>query len=194
MQMSESTCTNPQDAAVEQPKSIQKRYRPSVISYAAAVKSPSETNTVGRATSTTTTTSQTTAQQVTTVSSLTDHDLDQLYERLKQHVTVEVDDSPGISTEDMERIVQDSNNIIQQVRNEMRTSVANLTAEVTKIGDQVKRQNAVVVGVQKTLEATTKDIKDSVNQQVAELTNQIQSLRTLVISLMPSPTLQAETQ
>ena len=145
-------------------------------------------------TSTTTTTSQTTAQQVTTVSSLTDHDLDQLYERLKQHVMVEIDDSPGISTEDMERIVQDSNNIIQQVRSEMRTSVVNLTVEVTKIGDQVKRQNAVVVGVQKTLEVTTKDIKDSVNQQVAELTNQIQSLRTLVISLMPSPTLQAETQ
>jgi hypothetical protein len=145
-------------------------------------------------TSTTTTTSQTTAQQVTTVSSLTDHDLDQLYERLKQHVMVEIDDSPGISTEDMERIVQDSNNIIQQVRSEMRTSVVNLTVEVTKIGDQVKRQNAVVVGVQKTLEVTTKDIKDSVNQQVAELTNQIHSLRTMFISLMPSPTLQAETQ
>jgi len=107
---------------------------------------------------------------------------------------VEVDDSPGISTEDMERMVQDSSNIIQQVRNEMHTSVANLTVEVTKIGDQAKRQNAVVVGVQKTLEATTKDIKESVNQQVAELANQIQSLRTLVISLMPSPTLQAETK
>jgi hypothetical protein len=69
-----------------------------------------------------------------------------------------------------------------------------LTEEITKIGEQVKRQNVVVVGVQKSLEATSKDLKDSVNRQVSELSNQIQGLRNLVLSLLPPSALQAETQ
>jgi uncharacterized phage infection (PIP) family protein YhgE len=94
----------------------------------------------------------------------------------------------------MEKMVQESNEAISQVREEMRASVAELAAEMTSISTAVKKQNAVVVGVQKTLEATSKDIKDSVNQQVAELSYQIESLRTLVMSLLPPSAQQAETK
>jgi methyl-accepting chemotaxis protein len=55
--------------------------------------------------------------------------------------------SPGISTEDMEKMVQDSNEAISQVREEMRASVAELATEMTSISTAVKKQNAVVVGV-----------------------------------------------
>jgi electron transfer flavoprotein alpha subunit len=125
---------------------------------------------------------------------LTDTDLDQLYERLKHHVDAGEDSSPGVTSEKMEKIVNGLNNNLLQVREEMRTSVAMLTAQVNNINTEVKKQNAVVVGLQKTLEATSKDLKDSVNKQVADLSSQIQGLRNLELSLMPSPTLQAETQ
>jgi len=154
-----------------------------VISYAAVTGSPEHSS----ITATTVTahtkqvSSQAPSQQVTNVSSLTDHDLDQLYERLKHHVALGDDASPGISAEDMERMVKESNNSIQQVRDEMSTSVTTLTEEITKIGEQVKRQNVVVVGVQKSLEATSKDLKDSVNRQVSKLSNHIQGLRNLVL-------------
>ncbi len=131
------------------------------------------------------TTSQTTAQQVTNISSLTDQDIDQLYERLKHHIDIVDDSSPGINTEDMERMVNESNNTILQVREEMRASVEELKAEVASISAQVKKQNAVVVGVQKMVETTSKDLKESVNKQVADLSTQIQGLRSLVMALLP---------
>jgi hypothetical protein len=140
------------------------------------------------------TTSQTTAQQVTNISSLTDQDIDQLYERLKHHIDIVDDSSPGINTEDMERMVNESNNTILQVREEMRASVEELKAEVASISAQVKKQNAVVVGVQKMVETTSQDLKDSVNRQVADLSTQIQGLRSLVMALLPPSALQAETK
>jgi hypothetical protein len=140
------------------------------------------------------TTLQTTAQQVTNISSLTDQDIDQLYERLKHHIDIVDDSSPGINTEDMERMVNESNNTILQVREEMRASVEELKAEVASICAQVKKQNAVVVGVQKMLETTSQDLKDSVNRQVADLSTQIQRLRSLVMALLPPSALQAETK
>lgn len=149
---------NPQDAEV-QPTESTKRFRPTVISYAAVATSSVD--------SSQDTTSQTTTQQVMNISSLTDQDLDQLYERLKHHINIVDDTSPGITTEEMERMVTESNNTILQVREEMRTSVADLKADVANIGAQVKKQNAVVVGVQKMLETTSQDLKDSVNKQVS---------------------------
>jgi hypothetical protein len=123
-----------------------------------------------------------------------DSDIDKLYECLKHHVDTGDDSSPGITSEEMEKIVNESNNNLLQVREEMRTSVAALTAQVDNINTAVKKQNVVVVGLQKTLEATSKDLKDSVNQQVADLSSQIQGLRNLVLSLLPPSALQAETQ
>ena len=133
-------------------------------------------------------------QQPTMISSLTDHDLDQLYEQLKHHMDIVDDQSPGVTTEEMERMVNESNQNLLQVRDEMRASVADLKAEVTNISNSVKKQNAVVVMLQKTLEATSTDLKTSVNQQVADLSSQIQGLRTLVISLLPPTALQAAAQ
>jgi Mg2+ and Co2+ transporter CorA len=133
-------------------------------------------------------------QQPTMISSLTDHDLDQLYEQLKHHMDIVDDQSPGVTTEEMERMVNESNQNLLQVRDEMRASVADLKAEVTNISNSVKKQNAVVVMLQKTLEATSTDLKTSINQQVADLSAQIQGLRTLVISLMPPMALQAAEQ
>jgi len=133
-------------------------------------------------------------QQPTMISSLTDHDLDQLYEQLKHHMDIVDDQSPGVTTEEMERMVNGSNQNLLQVRDEMRASVADLKAEVTDISNSVEKQNAVVVMLQKTLEATSTDLKTSINQQVADLSAQIQGLRTLVISLMPPMALQAAEQ
>jgi hydroxylamine reductase (hybrid-cluster protein) len=91
-------------------------------------------------------------------------------------------------------MVNESNNTILQVREEMRASVEELKAEVASISAQVKKQNAVVVGVQKMVETTSQDLKDSVNRQVADLSTQIQGLRSLVMALLPPSALQAETK
>ncbi len=116
----------------------------------------------------------TTPQPVTPLSSLTDQDLEVLYERLKHHVELD-GDSPGITTDEMEKLVSESNQAIQDIREEMRNSVADLAKEMANISTSVKKQNAVVVGIQKSFEATSKDIKDSVNNQVADLSTQIEN-------------------
>jgi hypothetical protein len=169
---------NPQDAEEESTPSSAKRFRPTVISYAAATASTNVTTASSNS-------SPAQTQQFTSISSLTDQDLDQLYERLKRHVEVVDDDSPGISTEEMEKIVQESNNTILQAREEMRKSVAELSAQVDNINTAVRKKNVVVVALQKTLAETSLDLKTSVNEKVGDLSSQIQELHSLVISLLP---------
>ena len=169
---------NPQDAEEESTPSSAKRFRPTVISYAAATASTNVTTASSNS-------SPAQTQQFTSISSLTDQDLDQLYERLKRHVEVVDDDSPGISTEEMEKMVQESNNTILQAREETRKSVAELTAQVDNINTAVRKQNVVVVALQKTLAETSLDLKTSVNEKVGDLSSQIQELRSLVMSLLP---------
>jgi hypothetical protein len=91
---------NPQDAEEETPTSATKRFRPTVISrVAAAGGTPATTATTASSNS-----SPTPMQQFTSISSLTDNGLDQLYERLKHHVELVDDASPGISSEENGKI------------------------------------------------------------------------------------------
>jgi adenylosuccinate synthase len=64
-------------------------------------------------------------------------ELDQLYERLKHHVEI-VDDTQGVSTVDMEKIVQESHQQVQQVRQEMKDSVAQLANSIDDLNAAVK--------------------------------------------------------
>jgi vacuolar-type H+-ATPase subunit I/STV1 len=125
---------------------------------------------------------------------LTDQDLDILYERLKHHVPTEDAGSPSISSEDMERMVADSNSQIQQVREEMKKSVIDLKEQVEVVSASVKKQNGVILGLSKTLENTTIDLKNNVNEKIGTLTAQISELRELVQSLLPPSALQAFAQ
>jgi len=62
------------------------------------------------------------------------------------------------------------------------------------LGTQVSKQNTVVLGVQKTLEATTSDLKQNVDIKFHDLSKQIQDLRSMVIAALPSLALQAAAQ
>ncbi len=104
------------------------------------------------------------------------------------------DDSHGVSSDDLEKAVEESNKTIMQVREEMRLSVEELSTNVAKIEKAVLKQNGVVLGISKTLEATSQDIKTSVDLKFNDLSQQIQELRSLMSSLLPSPALQAVTQ
>jgi len=167
-----------------------KRFKPMLISYAAAVSSPS--------TPTTSVTQPlshpgTTVMQ-TTISSLTDQDLDQLYERFKHRVENSDGTSPGITSEELEKLAQDSNTELQQVRDEMCTSVEDLAAHIDNINIAVKKQNTVIAGLQITLETTSKDIKASVNGKSDHLSKHINTIRDTLQSLLPHLTLQAADQ
>ena len=81
-----------------------------------------------------------------------------------------------------------------EIREEMRLSVEELSTNVAKIEKAVLKQNGVVLGISKTLEATSQDIKTSVDLKFNDLSQQIQELRSLMSSLLPSPALQAVTQ
>jgi septation ring formation regulator EzrA len=110
---------------------------------------------------------------------------------LKHHVNIEDGVTTGITTDDMERMVAVSNSQILQVREEMCTSVVELSAQIATVSESVKRQNVCVVAVQKMLESTSADIKNIVNEKVTDLTAQINNLRSLVQSLLPHSALQA---
>lgn len=175
---------NPQDAEIEPANQSQKRFRPTVISYAAVASGTDTTNT------------QLTAQSPalrTAVSSITTEELDLLYERLKHHVNPTSDPNavPGVSSDELDKVVQESNQNIQQIRDEMRQSVAVLTSNVEKLELAVRKQNGVVVGISRTLEATSQDIKESVDLKFNDLSTQIQELRKMILVALPSPALQA---
>jgi leucyl-tRNA synthetase len=123
------------------------------------------------------------------VSELTNDDLDKLYERLKHHV--KVTDDEGLSSDELEKMVQESNQNIKQVTEELRASVAEFSSQVNTISTQVSKQNTVVLGLQKTLEATTSDLKQSVDGNFNNLSRQIQALHNMVIAALPSIALQA---
>jgi len=69
-----------------------------------------------------------------------------------------------------------------------------MRASVTELSNQVKKQNAVVLGVQRTLENTTAELKNIVHEKVSDLAGQISELRSLVKTLLPPSALQADKQ
>ncbi len=101
---------------------------------------------------------------------------------MKQHVVITDSESQGISTDELEKMVAESNNQIDQVREELRASVSELST-------QVKKQNVVVLGVQRTLESTSSELKNIMNEKVSDLAGQISELRSLIQTLLPSPAL-----
>jgi protein subunit release factor A len=97
----------------------------------------------------------------------------------------------ALALKKMEKLVQESNNTILQVCEEMCKSVSELSAHVDIINNAVRKQNTIVVALQKTLAETSQDLKQSVNEKVGDLSSQIQELWSLVMSLLPPLTLQA---
>jgi hypothetical protein len=135
---------NPQDAE-EDPPEYQKRFRPGTISYAAVARAQDQLNQHTTSNVSFTLSSQqpgtnfSQPSQTTLVSSLTNDDLDKLYERLKHHSTAP--EEGGLSSDELEEMVQDSNSVIQQVHDEMKASVAELSSQVNTIGTQVSKEN-----------------------------------------------------
>jgi len=132
--------------------------------------------------------------QPTAVSSLTDSDLDQLYGWLKHHVEIINETSPGISSEDLEKIAQQSNDNISQVRQEFCESIQQLTSKVEAINVSVSKQNTVIAALQLQLEFTVTEMKQSVTDRFDNVSSQINKLRSLVLSSLPPLVLQAATQ
>jgi len=91
-------------------------------------------------------------------------------------------------------MVADSNTQIQQVREEMQRSIIDLKEQVEVVSASVTKQNRVILGLSKTLENTTIDLKNNVNEKIGALTAQISELRELVQSLLPPSALQAVAQ
>jgi hypothetical protein len=169
---------NPQDGEVEIPQES-KRFKTTLISYAAAV------NPVAASPLDPPARQEATVAQSTSISSLTDQDLDHLYERFKSRVETPGRTSPGISSEELEQRVQASNEEIQQVKEEMRKSVDHLAAHIENINMAVKKQNTVIAGLQLSLESTSKEIKANVDHQIDKLSSQIAALQQSLNTLLP---------
>jgi len=187
---------NPQDGAADLGSLNHKRFRPIVITYAAVTSGSTADTASSKETcspSHTQLSIQTSTQRSTSVSSLTDSDFENLYERMKRHVVSVDSTSQGISAEEMENIVNKSNDNISQVWQEMRDSVTQLASKVETINISVAKQNTVVAGLQLTMESTVTDLKNSVNSQVNTLALQIKELRELVLATLPPSVLQTMT-
>jgi len=104
---------------------------------------------------------------------------------MKQHVVITDSESQGISTDELEKMVAESNNQIDQVREELCASVSEISTQ---------KQNVVVLGVQRTLESTSSELKNIMNEKVSDLAGQISELRSLIQTLLPPPALQAVEQ
>jgi hypothetical protein len=83
------------------------------------------------------------------------------------------------------KCVQESNT------DEMRKSVDDLAVHIDNINIAVKKQNTVIAGLQCTIEITSKDLKESVDEKFDHLSSQINASRHAIQSLLPHSTLQA---
>ncbi len=87
-----------------------------------------------------------------------------------------------MSTEDKECLVTQSHAEISQVRSEMQESVKSLTSKVDKVYMDIHKQNCVIVGIQREVQATVND-----------LSTQFHELKQLVLSLL-SPSVSTRQQ
>ena len=163
---------NPQDGDEDEDLVPVKRFRSVPLSYAAVTNTNSNTNT---------------DISKETVSSVTSADLDQLYEKMKQHVAGDIK-ATGINIEDLEAKMSQSTKEVQAVRDQLSQSVASisnrvdtLAAEVqrhnTKISDEIQRQNVLIYGMQQQFQVTMADF----SQKLQAIYN-TSSLNTTFIS------------
>jgi hypothetical protein len=143
---------NPQDGDEDEDLVPVKRFRSVPLSYAAVTNINSNTNT---------------DISKETVSSVTSADLDQLFEKMKQHVAGDIK-ATGINIDDLEAKMSQSTKEVQAVRDQLSQSVASisnrvdtLAAEVqchnTKISDEIQRQNVIILGMQQQFQDTMAD-------------------------------------
>jgi hypothetical protein len=139
---------NPQGGDDEEDLAPVKRFRPVPLSYA-AVTNPSTTPTD-------------TSKE--TVSSVTSADLDQLFEKMKEHVAGDIKAS-GINIDDLEAKMSQSTKEIQAIRDQLSQTVNSISIRVdtlaeevqrhnSKVSEDIQRQNVIILGMQQQFQET----------------------------------------
>jgi hypothetical protein len=135
----------PQDGE-DEPTQPVKRFRPVPMSYAAIVNGDSDAA------------QPSTSTPSTSISSLTNEDINQLYERMKHHVDSNIGQSTTLSTAELEKQVTQSNLEINAVKQQLQQTVQNITEQVAQLSAEINKQNVIV-----TDQVTT--LRDEINKQ-----------------------------
>ncbi len=144
---------NPQDGEeVEEPQQL-KRFRQVPMSYAAATVNEANPD------------AQTVSSKAT-VSSITSADLDQLYEKMKTYIGDTA--TSEINIDDLESRMAKSTREIQEVREQLTTTVSSITTRVDtlsadiklhtdQMASEIKRQNIIILGMQQQFQDSMSD-------------------------------------
>lgn len=124
---------NPQDGEDEIPQPT-KRFRPIPMTYAAVTTQTAQT---GQTKNSITPTS---------ISSLTNEDINQLYDRMKHHLDPSLGQSITLTAEELEQKISQSNLEIQEVKQQLQQTVQDLTGQVSNLAVEINRQNVLVTG------------------------------------------------
>lgn len=146
---------NPQDGEVKEIQPPHKRVRPVPLSYAAATRSEEATVNEMASQSPTMTVS---------MSSLTSDDINELYEKMKHHITASHGENPSVRIEELEHQFQISTKEIHDLREHLDQQVSSIATRVDNLAADINKQNAIILAMQREFTTAMKDFSTRLQQ------------------------------
>ncbi len=146
---------NPQDDEAKEIQPPHKRVRPVPLSYAAATRS--EEASVNEMAS------QSPAMTVS-MSSLTSDDINELYEKMKYHITTSHGENPSVCIDELEQQFQISTKEIHDFREHLDQQVGSIATRVDNLAADINKENAIILAMQCEFTTAMKDLPLCIQQ------------------------------
>ncbi len=163
---------NPQDGEDDTSQPV-KRFRPVPMSYAAAANPDTNVEQPLHPTPS------------TSISSLTNEDINQLYERMKHHVESKVGQATTLSTAELQQQVSQSNLEINAVKQQLQQTVQDISGQVDQLTTEISKQNSIVTSQMDTLKGEINrqniiilGMQKEFQQHMADFSAQLQEIYT----------------
>jgi hypothetical protein len=144
---------NPQDGTEDEDIQPPKRYKPVPLTYADAISHNIEAST-------------TAVPTPTHLPSITQTDLDNLYDQMKQFVsdhshggiqTAELEDKISRSTQEIQSVRDQLQHTIQGISTKVTTLANDMVTQTAKLSEEIQRQNVIILGMQRQFQESFSD-------------------------------------
>jgi hypothetical protein len=144
---------NPQDGTEDEDIQPPKRYKPVPLTYADAISHNIDAST-------------TAVPTPTHLPSITQTDLDNLYDQMKQFVsdhshggiqTAELEDKISRSTQEIQSVRDQLQHTIQGISTKVTTLANDMVTQTAKLSEEIQRQNVIILGMQRQFQESFSD-------------------------------------
>ncbi len=98
------------------------------------------------------------------MSSLTSDDINELYEKMKHHITASHGENPSVCIDELEQQFQISTKEIHDLRKHLDQQVGSIATRVDNLAADIKMQNAIILAMQREFTTSMKDFSTCLQQ------------------------------